>query len=48
MKKARIVLADDHEVVRLGIRNALTELSNIEIVGEVEDGPSLLAVLRQL
>ncbi len=48
MEKARIVLADDHEVVRLGIRNALTELPNIEIVGEVEDGPSLLAVLGQL
>ena len=41
----RLVLADDHAVVRAGIANALRELPNIEIVGEIGDGPALIAML---
>ena len=44
----RILLADDHAVVRSGIRNALTELPNLKIVGEVGDGLSLFDALEQL
>ncbi len=47
MKKVRILLADDHAVVRAGIRNALNGLSELEFIGEVEDGPSLEAALLQ-
>jgi DNA-binding NarL/FixJ family response regulator len=47
MSKVRILLADDHAVVRAGIRNALRELPNLEIVAEVGDGPALLAALAQ-
>lgn len=47
MNKIRTLLADDHEVVRAGIRNALTSLDALEIVGEVADGPGLLEMLRQ-
>ncbi|MCB0156089.1 MAG: response regulator [Anaerolineae bacterium] len=47
MDTAKIVLADDHAVVRAGIRNALTELPNLDIVGEVGDGPSLLVSLAE-
>lgn len=47
MSKARILLADDHAVVREGIRNALQELPNLEIVGEVGDGPSLSEALEE-
>ncbi|MDQ6694966.1 MAG: response regulator [Chloroflexota bacterium] len=43
----RIVLADDHAVVRAGIANALSRLSNIKIVGEANDGYSLLSVLSE-
>jgi DNA-binding NarL/FixJ family response regulator len=43
----RILLADDHAVVRAGIRHALEELSNLEIVREVGDGPGLFAALEQ-
>ena len=46
MKKIRTLLADDHEVVRAGIRNALTSLELLEIVGEVADGPGVLEMLR--
>jgi DNA-binding NarL/FixJ family response regulator len=48
MVKVRVLLADDHAVVRAGIRNALQELEAIEIVGEVDDGPSLIAALERL
>ncbi len=43
----RLVLADDHAVVRAGIANALRELPNIAIVGEVGDGRALLTMLAQ-
>jgi len=47
MSKIRVLLADDHAVVRAGIRNALQELPELEIVAEVGDGPSLLQALEQ-
>lgn len=34
----RIVIADDHPVVRLGVRNMLEDEPGFEIVGEAEDG----------
>jgi DNA-binding NarL/FixJ family response regulator len=47
MEQVRTVLADDHAVVRAGLANALRELPNIEIVGEVGDGDALFAILEQ-
>jgi DNA-binding NarL/FixJ family response regulator len=34
----RIVLADDHPVVRIGVRNMLAEIDGFEVVGEAADG----------
>lgn len=48
MSKVRILLADDHAVVRAGLRKALEELANLEIVGEVGDGPALFEALAQM
>lgn len=48
MGKVHILLADDHEVVRAGIRDALAGLPDLEIAGEVDDGPSLSAALDAL
>lgn len=45
MTKAQVLLADDHALVRAGIRNALQELPDLDIVSEVGDGPALLAAL---
>ncbi len=45
MGTVRVLLADDHAVVRSGIRNALQDLPELEVIGEVGDGPSLLAFL---
>ena len=47
MKPTRILLVDDHAVVRAGLRNALEELPHVSIVGEVEDGNGIDAALAQ-
>jgi DNA-binding NarL/FixJ family response regulator len=46
--KVRALLADDHDIVRSGIRNGLKELDNLEIVSEVGDGPTLFAALEEV
>ncbi len=48
MKLTNILLADDHAVVRAGIRNALEEVPNLRIVGEVGSGPDLHKALAEL
>ncbi len=48
MNKARVLLADDHAVVREGIRKALDEIPNLEVLGEVGDGPGLMQALEEL
>lgn len=48
MTAIRVLLADDHAVVRSGIRHALQDLPNLTIVGEVGDGPALVAALPPL
>jgi DNA-binding NarL/FixJ family response regulator len=48
MTLTRILLADDHAVVRAGIRNAIEDLPDIEIVGEVADGPTLHQAIADL
>jgi DNA-binding NarL/FixJ family response regulator len=47
MGKIRILLADDHAVVRAGIRKVVEELPGLEVVAEVGDGPSLFAALAR-
>lgn len=47
MNTIRIVLADDHAVVRAGIANALRELAHLEIVTELGDGSVLLETLER-
>lgn len=44
----RVLLADDHALVRSGIRNALEGLPDLEIVSEAGDGPGLMAALASL
>ncbi len=38
MKRATVILADDHQIVRRGIYSVLSAEPDIEIVGEAEDG----------
>jgi DNA-binding NarL/FixJ family response regulator len=44
----RIVLADDHVLIRHGIRRLLQEMEDLEVVAEAGDGLELLALLKTL
>lgn len=42
-----IVLADDHVLIRHGIKNIISQENNLEIIGECGDGEELLDFLRE-
>jgi PAS domain S-box-containing protein len=46
--KIRIVLVDDHAVVRNGLALQLKELPDIEIAGEAADGTTAIKIVRRL
>ena len=48
MATIRILLADDHDVVRAGIRGVLERIPGVEIVGEADNGRTLIDLARQL
>jgi DNA-binding NarL/FixJ family response regulator len=48
MKKIKIILVDDHELVRHGIRNLLNANNDIEIIGEASDGNELFEQMTRL
>ena len=48
MNPVRVLLADDHAVVRAGLRNALAGLPELEVVGEVSNGHELTTLLSSL
>lgn len=47
-EKIRIVIADDHAVVRQGIRGVLEEVEEVEVVAEAADGIEVLALVEEL
>jgi two-component system, NarL family, invasion response regulator UvrY len=44
----KVLLVDDHELVRTGIRRILEEAGDIEVVGEAADGDEALRMARRL
>ncbi len=48
MEPYRIVLADDHVLVRQGLRRILAERADLEVVGESSDGIELLDLLNHV
>lgn len=44
----RVVLADDHALVRQGIRSLLEKLDDIEVVGDVSDGRQALELSKTI
>lgn len=46
MSRYLIVLADDHVMVRRGIRKIIEEDPHLEVVGEAGDGSELIQILR--
>jgi len=43
----RILLADDHEIVRCGLRCLIEEQPDMEVVGDAEDGRTAVDLVRQ-
>ena len=48
MNPVRVLLADDHILVRAGLRKLLESLPNIEVVGEASDGLALLELAARM
>src|SRR5437588_6341337 len=47
-KPARLVIADDHELARAGLRAMLWGQQGLEVVGEAADGHEALEICRRL
>ena len=48
MKTTRVVLADDHPIVRASIRRLLEKADDIEVVGEAGDGIETIRLVEEL
>lgn len=46
MKSIRVILADDHTLVRAGIRALLERLPGVEVVGEASDGREVMDLVK--
>jgi DNA-binding NarL/FixJ family response regulator len=44
----RVILADDHAIVRAGIRQFLEQAGDIQVVGEASDGEAALEMIEQI
>jgi len=48
MNRTRVLVADDHSIVRDGLRQLINGQEDMEVVGEAEDGRATLEKARQL
>ena len=48
MSTIRVLLADDHTILREGIRALIEDLGDMEVVGEAEDGQATVKMVAQL
>ena len=48
MDKTRVLLAEDHTIVRKGLRSLLDKETGIEVVGEAEDGREAIVKAEEL
>ncbi|HHG85713.1 MAG TPA: response regulator transcription factor [Bacteroidetes bacterium] len=48
MNKIQLILADDHELIRSGTRQLITQESDLEIIGEANNGIETLKLLQNL
>ncbi|HTX19849.1 MAG TPA: response regulator transcription factor [Bacteroidota bacterium] len=47
MKKIHLLIVDDHPLARFGIRNQLKDVEDFSVVGEAEDGPTALKMVKE-
>ncbi|HFB65117.1 MAG TPA: two-component system response regulator UvrY [Aeromonadales bacterium] len=43
----RVLIVDDHDLVRMGIQRLLNDLSNIEVIAEADNGEDAVNIMRQ-
>jgi len=48
VKRLRLVLADDHVLMRAGLRKLLEAMPGLDVVGEADDGLALIALTEEL
>ena len=48
MKRIRVVLADDHVLVRRGMRALVEQMAGVEVIGEAADGREVLNLVKRL
>jgi DNA-binding NarL/FixJ family response regulator len=48
LRTVRVIMADDHALLREGFRNMLHRYEEIEFIGEAENGRELIPLVRQL
>jgi DNA-binding NarL/FixJ family response regulator len=46
-RKIRLLIADDHPIVRLGLRQVFAETDDIEVVGEAGDGRETMLLVKE-
>jgi DNA-binding NarL/FixJ family response regulator len=44
----RVLIADDHDIVRVGIKTLLARKSDLQVCGEASDGPETLTKILSL
>src|SRR5215213_8385760 len=44
----RILLADDHKIIRDGLKSLLGKQHDMEVIGEAEDGRTAVSMTREL
>jgi len=47
-KSIKILIADDHDIVRKGIRTIIEETPGLDLVGEVENGHEVIEKLKEI
>jgi DNA-binding NarL/FixJ family response regulator len=48
LNKIKVFLADDHNLIRAGIKSLISEFSGIEVIGEAEDGREAIDKIIEL
>ncbi|HTE29748.1 MAG TPA: response regulator transcription factor [Chryseolinea sp.] len=47
MERIKVLIADDHKIVRVGLHGIIERESDLEVCGEAENGSQVLALLKE-
>lgn len=48
MERIKVLIADDHKIIRVGLRGILDKTNEVEVVAEAEDGTHVLEILQSI